>query len=110
MIRNTLTGKQKAFLRGLGNSLEPVVNIGKDGVSPTVVTSAREAIEKRELIKVRVLQNAPSLPEDAIAVLTERVDADLVQLIGRNGLLFKRNFKKPKIELPGKKNTTTAKA
>lgn len=103
MIRNTLTSKQKAFLRAMGNGMEPVVNIGKDGVSPTVVASAREAIEKRELIKVRVLQNAPSLPEDAISMLTERVDADLVQLVGRNGLLFKRNFKKPKIELPGKK-------
>ena len=109
MIRKSLTSKQKAFLRSMGNSLEPVVNIGKDGVSPTVVTSAKEAIEKRELIKVRVLQNAPSLPEDAIVMLTERVDAELVQLVGRNGLLFKRNFKKPKIELPGKKAATESK-
>lgn len=81
-------------------NLEPIVQIGKEGVTPTVVSAAQEAIKKRELIKVRVLQNAPVEPEEAITMLTERVDADLVQLIGRNGLLYKRNFEKPKIELP----------
>ena len=100
MIRNSLTGKQKSFLRSMGMKLEPVVQIGKEGVTPSVVQAAREAIKKRELIKVRVLQNAPVEPEEAITMLTERVDADLVQLIGRNGLLYKRNFEKPKIELP----------
>ena len=73
--------------------------IGKEGVTPTVVASAREAIKKRELIKVRVLQNAPDEPEAAITMLAERADAHLVQLIGRNGLLFRRNFDKPRIEL-----------
>lgn len=73
--------------------------IGKEGVTPTVVASTREAIKKRELIKVRVLQNAPEDPADAITVLAERADANLVQIIGRNGLLFRRNFEKPRIEL-----------
>ena len=73
--------------------------IGKEGVTPTVVSSAREAIKKRELIKVRVLQNAPDDPADAITVLAERADANLVQVIGRNGILFRRNFDKPRIEL-----------
>lgn len=100
MIRNTLKGKQKSFLRSLGMTMEPIVQIGKDGVTPTLVTAAQEAIKKRELIKVRVLQNAPVEPKDAIMMLTERVDADLVQCIGRNGLLYKKNFAKPKIELP----------
>jgi len=100
LIRNSLTGKQKSFLRSLGMSLEPVVQIGKEGVTPTVVESAREAIKKRELIKVRVLQNAPEEPEQAVTTLAERADVNLVQVIGRNGLLFKRNFEKPKIELP----------
>jgi len=95
-----LTGKQKQFLRSMGTELVPVVNIGKEGVTPAVVESAKDAITKRELIKVRVLQNAPEPPKDAIERLTERVSADLVQVIGRNGLLFKRNFKKPQIEFP----------
>ena len=55
MIKNTLTGKQKSFLRSMGMTLDPVVNMGKEGVTPTVVQAAQEAIKKRELIKVRVL-------------------------------------------------------
>ncbi|MBP8599175.1 MAG: ribosome assembly RNA-binding protein YhbY [Selenomonas sp.] len=100
MLRNSLTGKQKSFLRGLGQKLEPVVMVGKEGITPTVVQSAREAIKKRELIKVRVLQNCMEEPEDAITVLAERADVNVVQVIGRNGLLYKRNFEKTKIELP----------
>ena len=100
MKRNTLTGKQKRFLRSLGVTMEPVVMIGKEGVTPAVVASAQEAIKKRELIKLRVLQNAEEEPADVLEMMAERVDADLVQVIGRNGLLFKRNFDKPKIELP----------
>ncbi|MDY4696440.1 ribosome assembly RNA-binding protein YhbY [Selenomonas montiformis] len=100
MIRNSLTGKQKSFLRSMGQALEPVVMIGKEGVTPTVVQSARDVIKKRELIKVRVLQNCLAEPEDVIRMLAERVDSNLVQIIGRNGLLYKKNFEKTKIELP----------
>ena len=100
MIRNTLTGKQKRFLRSTGTSIDPVVQIGKEGITPAVVKSAIDAITKRELIKVRTLQNCPQSPEDAIKLLAERADCNLVQIIGRNGLLFRRNFKKPVVELP----------
>ena len=84
----------------MGMTEEPVVQVGKEGVTPTVVASAREAIKKRELIKVKVLQNSPEEPKDAIATLAERADAELVQTIGRCGLLYKQNQEKPKIELP----------
>lgn len=100
MIRKNLTGKQKSFLRSMGMKLDPVVNIGKEGVTPTVVQAVREAIKKRELIKVRVLQNCEEEPKDAITVLAERSDVNLVQIIGRNGLFYKRNREKPKIDLP----------
>lgn len=100
LIRKMLTGKQKSFLRSMGMTMDPVVMIGKEGVTPTVVQSAREAIKKRELIKVRVLQNAEQEPKEAIEMLAERVDSELVQVIGRNGLLYKKNQEKPKIELP----------
>jgi RNA-binding protein len=100
LIRNTLTGKQKRFLRSLGVTMEPVVQIGKDGLTPAVVESAREAVKARELIKVRVLQNCLEEPETVITMLAERADTDLVQVIGRNGLLYKKNFQKTKIELP----------
>ncbi len=84
----------------MGMTMDPVVMIGKEGVSPTVVQSAAEAIKKRELVKVRVLHNCMEDPESAITMLAERTNSDLVQIIGHNGLLFKRNFDSPKIELP----------
>ena len=100
MLDNVLTGKQKRFLRSLGSTLDPVVQIGKAGVIDSVITSAQDVIEVRELIKVRVLQNSPEEPKDAIAALAEAIDAELVQVIGRNGLLYKQNPEKSKIELP----------
>ena len=100
MIKNTLTGKQKRYLRSLGMTMEPIVPIGKEGITPSVVASADEAVEKRELIKVRVLQNCPEDIELAISTLAERTNCDLVQIICRNGLLWRRNFKKPRIEFP----------
>lgn len=100
MVESVLTGKQKRFLRSLGSTMDPVVQIGKAGVVETVINSARDVLTARELIKVRVLQNSPADPETAIAELAEAVQAELVQVIGRNGLLFKPNPEKSKIELP----------
>lgn len=100
MLKNTLSGKQKSFLRSMGMEIDPVVQVGKSGLIPSVVTSAIDAIRARELIKVKVLQNCPDEPADVIVMLAERTGADLVQLIGRNGLLYKKNQEKPKIELP----------
>ncbi|MFA6850332.1 MAG: ribosome assembly RNA-binding protein YhbY [Selenomonadaceae bacterium] len=100
MIRNSLTGKQKSFLRSMGMTIEPVVNIGKEGLTPAVLESAKAVIRKRELIKVRVLQNCLEDPKAVATTLADRADANLVQVIGRNALLYKRNFEKTKIELP----------
>jgi RNA-binding protein len=96
----TLTGKQKRFLRAMGSTLDPVVQIGKGGIIDTVVESAAQALAARELIKVRVLQNSPEEPKTAIAALAASTGSELVQVIGRNGLLYKKNEEKSKIELP----------
>lgn len=99
----TLTGKQKSYLRSLGSTMNPIVQIGKTGVSDTLLDSAREALVARELIKVKVLQNCVEEPKVALGDLATAVAAELVQVIGRNGLLYKRNRnpeKKNKIELP----------
>jgi len=98
-----LTGKQKSYLRSLGSTMDPVVQIGKIGVSGAVLDSARQALVARELIKVKVLQNCGDEPKEALAALAIAADAALVQVIGRNGLLYKRNRdpeKTKKIELP----------
>ena len=83
MIRNSLTGKQKSFLRSMGMKLEPVVQIGKEGVTPSVVQAAREAIKKRELIKVRVPSDDREELESIYAEVAEKLGAARVQMIGK---------------------------
>lgn len=95
-----LTGKQKRYLRSLGSVMEPVVQIGKSGVTAPVVNSALDALLARELIKVKVLQNCLMEPREAIQTLADEALADVVQIIGRNGLLYRPNAEEPKIELP----------
>ena len=108
MLRNSLTGKQKSFLRSLGQKLEPVVMMGKEGVTPTVVEAAREAIKKRELIKVRVLQNCMDDPKEMAQMLAERTRSELVQVIGRKFVLYKegKDDKKKIILPPASKKTS----
>jgi len=95
-----LTGKQKRFLRAMGNEMDPILQVGKGGVTESVVTQTNQTIEARELIKGRVLQNSMEEPNTVAAELAQRTGSDLVQVIGRNFLLFKQSNDKPVIELP----------
>jgi RNA-binding protein len=95
-----LTGKQKRFLRAMGNVMDPILQVGKGGITETVVTQTDEALEARELIKCRVLQNCSEEPKSVADELAEQVQADLVQVIGRNFLLFRPSRNNPLIELP----------
>jgi len=98
-----LTGKQKSYLRSLGSTMDPIIQIGKIGVSGALLDSTKQALVARELIKVKVLQNCAEEPKVALAELASAADAALVQVIGRNGLTYKSNRdpeKTKKIELP----------
>ncbi|MDR3585488.1 MAG: ribosome assembly RNA-binding protein YhbY [Desulfosporosinus sp.] len=95
-----LTGKQKRHLRSMGNEMDPILQVGKGGITETVVTQTDETLEARELIKCRVLQNSSEEPKIVATELAEQVKADLVQVIGRNFLLFRPSKNKPVIVLP----------
>ena len=84
-----LSGKQKSFLRSIGNELEPILIVGKNGITDTVLGQAREALEARELIKGRVLPNCVSECEEIAAELSAQLKAEVVQVIGRNFILYK---------------------
>jgi len=88
-----LQGKQKSFLRGLGHQLEPVVYLGKEGLTDNVVKAAREAFKTRELIKVKLGQNCALSSEQASVDLAEQTGAALAQRIGRTLLLYLPNKK-----------------
>jgi RNA-binding protein len=95
-----LTGKQKRYLRAMGNEIVPILQVGKGGIANAVVIQADEALEARELIKGRVLQNCFDDPKSVAADLAEQTRSELVQVIGRNFLLYRPAKDKPAIVLP----------
>lgn len=95
-----MTSKQRAYLRGLANTLEPIVHVGKDGVNDNMITQASDALTARELIKGTVLQNSPVTARDAIAELCEGTGAEPVQCIGNRFVIYRAREKDPKIILP----------
>ena len=96
----TLSGKQKRFLRGLGSTIDPIVQVGKGGIVPGVIQQADEALEARELVKVRVLNNCLEDTKEVAGELAKHCHAALAQVIGRTFLLYRPSSKNPQIELP----------
>jgi RNA-binding protein len=95
-----LDGKQRRFLRSLGHHLEPVVQVGKHGVTEAVVAAADEALATHELIKVRRASECPLDREEVALALTTAVAAELVQELGRTLLLYRPDPERPRITLP----------
>jgi RNA-binding protein len=87
----TLKGKQKKYLRGLGHHLEPVVFVGREGLSDNLFQSVQDALKTRELIKIKLGQNCAVPKKEAASQLAETSGAALVQLIGKTILLYQPN-------------------
>jgi RNA-binding protein len=100
MVTKKLSGKALRHLRALGHPLDPVIAVGKNGVTDTLVQEAARALAKHELIKVRVMQEAPVDRHEAAEDLATKTGAVLAQVLGRTFLLYRRNDQKPKIVLP----------
>ena len=95
-----LTSKQRAYLRGLANPLEPNLHAGKGGVSDTLIRQADDALTARELIKGRVLDTAPGSARELAEQSAGAVNAQVVQVVGRNFVLFRQKPKDSQITLP----------
>lgn len=95
-----LTSKQRAYLRGLANLLEPILHAGKGGVSDTLIRQADDALTARELIKGRVLDTAPGSARELAEQIAGAVNAQVVQVVGRNFVLFRQKPKDSQITLP----------
>ncbi len=94
-----ITTKQRAQLRALANPLEVILQVGKGGIIDTLVKQVDDALTARELIKIKVLENAPVNAREAAQELAEKTGADVVQVIGMKVSLYRRNNKDPKIVL-----------
>ena len=94
-----LNSKQRAKLRALANPMETILQIGKGGIGETTVTQVDDALTARELIKLRVLETAEYTAREAAQQIAEQTNSEVVQVIGTRFVLFRRNHKKPQIEL-----------
>lgn len=94
-----ITTKQRAKLRGLANTMDTILQVGKSGILDTTLKQVDDALTARELIKLRVLETCELSSREAAQALAEKLDADIVQVIGSRFILFRRNPKKPQIEL-----------
>ncbi len=90
-----LNSKQREFLRKKAHDMDAIVRIGKDGMSDNLVKSFLEAIEPRELIKVKILQNSEVEKKEIASELTEKTGCELVGIIGRTLIFYKENKEKP---------------
>lgn len=95
-----LTGKQKRYLRSKAMTMDALYQIGKEGLGDHFRKQIDDALEARELIKIKILKNSTEDAEDAGANLAEELSAELVQTIGRCIVLYRKSKNKPKIELP----------
>ena len=95
-----LNNKEKKYLRSLGMNIEPIVQIGKNGVNESTLFSLNEALEARELVKVKVLKNCFDEIDEVAESIEAQSDCEIVQIIGRNILLYRQNKKKPMIKFP----------
>ena len=91
-----LTSKQRAQLRGLANSIDTIVHIGKDGLGENLIKQANDALEARELIKCKVLENAEYTAREGAEALAAATRSEVVQVIGTKFVLYRPSRNKDK--------------
>lgn len=96
-----LTSKQRSKLKSLAANLSPIGQVGKEGIGENMLSSFSDCLEKRELIKINILENAGGEPQNIGRELAEKLNAECVIVIGRKAVLYRKSQKKgvPHIEI-----------
>jgi len=89
-----LSGKQRSYLKSIANNLEPILHIGKNGVTETVLNQADDALEAREIIKVKILNNNELSAKETASQMADTLDAEFVQSIGNKFVLYRESKEK----------------
>lgn len=95
-----MTSKQRAYLKSLASSLNPVFQVGKSSLTPELTAAIGETFNTKELIKIAVLKNCMDDPNEIADMVAERTHSQVVQVIGKKIVLYKPDKKEPKIILP----------
>ncbi len=106
-----MTSKERAALRAKANHLEPIIQIGKEGITDNLITQIDDTLDTRELIKIRVhLETAPDAPRIFASELADRLEADVVQVIGGVIVLYRQADEARIAEKKKKRGSGAAKA
>ena len=95
-----MTGKQKQYLRALAHPLKPLVNLGKQGLSPETIREIETQLLDHELIKLKVLKSCPLSKKECTDKLSGVSEIDVIQVIGKTIVLFSPHPEEPKIKIP----------
>lgn len=95
-----LTGKQRSFLKGIANNLDPIFQVGKNGITENFVKQIDDALEKREIIKVKVLNNSLLDAKEVAEEIVQKTNSEFVQCIGNKFVIYRESKKNKKIILP----------
>lgn len=95
-----INSKQRAYLRSLATSLQPIFQVGKGDISDNMTEQIGNALEARELIKVKVLENSMYTAREAAEIIAEATESDVVTVIGSKFVLYRESEKHKQIELP----------
>ncbi|HSH36803.1 ribosome assembly RNA-binding protein YhbY [Schnuerera sp.] len=95
-----LTGKQRSYLKGIANTMDPIFQVGKNGITENFVKQVDEALEAREIIKINVLNNSYLDTTKVAKDLVESTNAEFVQSIGNKLVIYRESKENKKIQLP----------
>ncbi len=96
-----LKGKQRAYLRSIANTLKPITQIGKEGVTESFLEQLDDMLRTKEIVKVTILESAGLDAKETANYICEKLRAEFVQSIGYKFTIYKKNIKNPKIIFPG---------
>lgn len=95
-----ITTKQRAYLRGLANKEDAIIQIGKNGIGENLLKTVSDALEARELVKLTIMETVEESPKELMTLLTEALGCEAVQIIGRKLVLYRESKENKKIVLP----------
>ena len=99
-MKDMLTGKQRSYLRSLANTVQPIFQVGKGGITENVIKQFDEALEARELVKATVLKNSSADAREVCEEIARHTGAEVVQVIGNKFVLYRESKENKTIILP----------